>query len=383
MFKLCCITNRLDNGGAGKSLIILLRDLTNHADVTLIARNKTLPKDYIKTNLKIKRIKTGFYPFHYLSGARDPFFINYLAWFCRSVYLPSTLKLIKQSSCNIILINGFQGIWYLPFLPYHCKKVLYARELLNYKHSDSKIAFQIIEKYTNHIICITEHEKNSLKNINVPISVIYNSYEGHFNSEKQPSHHRCQKDINIGIFGNINEIKGQYLVIDLVKNYLEDIKTNHIVFHLYGAPSTLTTRKGGKEELQQSVKDNNLEDYIKFPGWVEDVEKEIRSMDIILRPDTSGCPWGRDVIESMSNAKPIIAAGSSDIFIKDGINGYLFSPKNLNEMAEKIFKLTKNKDKRILLGKNAYKFAVEHFDSKKNNLKALKILKSLATDQQL
>ena len=110
---------------------------------------------------------------------------------------------------------------------------------------------------------------------------------------------------------------------------------------------------------------------------MRDTKREMLNMDIILRTDTSGCPWGRDIIEAMSSGKPVIAAGDSQVFIEHGKTGLLYPPCDIDKMAENIFLLAQNKVKRQNMGTSAYNFAKENFDAENNTQKILAILDNL------
>jgi len=374
--KLCCITNNVQTGGAGKSLLILVKELSKLFSVSVLARSKKLPDTYDSQSVNYFRIRSGFFPFHYLSGARAPFLINYFAWAARCFFITNTLSIIKSQNPDVILINGFQGVWYLPFLPRRHKVILYARELLDTKKVTSRFAIILINKYVHHVICITENEKNNLPKLTCPVSVVFNSYE---NEIKVPGDNSLStpNGIKIGVFGTIQHVKGQYLLLNLVEKYKRELEQLGIKFYLFGGKSTYTTRIGGQEELIAVVKNNKWEKHFEFPGWVENIEKAMHSVDIILRTDTSGCPWGRDIIEAMSNAKPVIAAGYSEVFIKNGETGVLFEPNNIDSMWQAIKTVCDSREKMLRLGQNGFTFAKKNFDASTNAKKVFEIINQL------
>ena len=77
-------------------------------------------------------------------------------------------------------------------------------------------------------------------------------------------------------------------------------------------------------------------------------------MNIIVRPAISGDPWGRDIIESMSLKKPIIATGISNFFVEDGLTGFLVSPKDSKNLANKILELINDPIKARIFGEVGY-----------------------------
>jgi len=377
--RICCITKDIYAGGAGKSLFVVVAKFAETANVFVLSKNQSNRELLQKYGVNYLKINSGFFPFHYLSGARKPLLLNYLAWLARSISLFSTLSKVRAIEPDIIILNGFQTLWYAPFLNKQSKVVLFAREILNWQRWDALLASKILNKYVHCVIAISENEAAQLSGITPPVHVVYNSFDGDF-TDPPIKNNKSADEIKVGVFGTIHRIKGQYLIIDLVKKYLSKVDMLKIKFYIYGGPSKITTRAGGREELIEAVKNKHLENYILFPGWVSDTNTEMNKMDIILRTDTSGCPWGRDIIEAMSNAKPVVAAGSSQVFIKQGLTGLLYPPTDIGKMAENIFLLADDPEKRQKIGLAAYEFARQKFNFETNVQAIIKILEDLLSN---
>lgn len=52
--------------------------------------------------------------------------------------------------------------------------------------------------------------------------------------------------------------------------------------------------------MQGTIEHNSLGDIIFIHDWTDNVEEAVRSVLCIVRPDPTGSPWGRDIIEAMS-----------------------------------------------------------------------------------
>ena len=65
-----------------------------------------------------------------------------------------------------------------------------------------------------------------------------------------------------------------------------------------------------------------------------DPESRIAASDFIVRPSRDNDPWGRDVIETMSHGKVIIATGYFDGFVKNGVNGFIIGEWDVNHVAD-------------------------------------------------
>ncbi len=377
--RVCCITKTVNTGGAGKSLQILLNRMPESVEPIILTRSKDYVGKQSYKRIKYFTMKPGSYPFHYLGEARDPMLLNYLAWLGRSVFLFMAINIIRRLSPDIIILNGVQAIWYAPFISKKVKIVLYARDLLNMSKCDSVIAMKIINKYIDHVICITENHMNHLQGIECPKSVVYNADEAVL-SKSLPidlSSPKKQQTVNIGVFGTIHHVKGQYLILDLVEKYQNKVEALNIRFYIFGGNSGITTRHGGREQLMRKVKKNGWQKFIRFPGWVNDTSTAMQRMSFMLRTDIFGCPWGRDIIEAMSNGRAVIAPGNSQVFVKPGLNGFLFPPGNVQKMAEAIFSLASKPQKCAKMGETAFLFAQRNFDPKRNASRVFDILKNL------
>lgn len=100
---------------------------------------------------------------------------------------------------------------------------------------------------------------------------------------------------------------------------------------------------------------------IRVIGYVDDVDSYLRENDIYIRPSLFCDPWGRDIIEAMSFALPVVATGDNDIFVKPGETGYLCS-KNPAELANRLWALSKNHELRNKMAANALSYSRKTFD---------------------
>jgi glycosyltransferase involved in cell wall biosynthesis len=135
---------------------------------------------------------------------------------------------------------------------------------------------------------------------------------------------------------------------------------NRNVFSMIGKTNRLN-RKIMKIILKRSA-----DSYIKLVTEPVDIPSYLRVLDIFVRPDSLGCPWGRDIIEAMAMGLPIIATGTCEEFVVNDITGILVPPKNPQRMADAILQLLDRSEKRKRMGDAGYKRARELFDAKRN-----------------
>lgn len=133
------------------------------------------------------------------------------------------------------------------------------------------------------------------------------------------------------------------------------IESAPLVLKKYDAVFIIVGEGPARKELEEKVRKNGLEDYFIFTGFVSDEELAdyYKSADVFVFPSTYETQ-GIVAFEAMSAGLPVVGARAKAIpeFIKEGENGYLSSPYDENEFAEKIIMAIENKE----IGKRGREF---------------------------
>jgi glycosyltransferase involved in cell wall biosynthesis len=107
-----------------------------------------------------------------------------------------------------------------------------------------------------------------------------------------------------------------------------------------------------KEYLEKLTKGLNLENMVRFLGFVPDAKKLLSGANIFLLPSrTEAFPYA--ILEAGAGGLPIIATSVGGIpeVIRDMQNGVLVHPKNRKEIAEAILYMLEHQDKQVEFGK--------------------------------
>lgn len=161
--------------------------------------------------------------------------------------------------------------------------------------------------------------------------------------------------------GRISNKKGVRIVNEVSK--ILTPKYPNIEFQLLGKIYVDEEGYISKEELGNWEKESN----IRYLGTSKDVRNEIKQADCIIFPSfyREGVP--KSLIEAAAMEKPILTTnnvGCRDI-VKDGYNGYLAKPNDVESMVKIIEKfLALTNEERSKLGKNGRKKVVAEFDEK-------------------
>lgn len=130
--------------------------------------------------------------------------------------------------------------------------------------------------------------------------------------------------------------------------YVVDRKPN-AVLEMYGNGPE-------KENIKKYIKELNLENNIKVNNYVDNTSNVYNQSAIfILTSLSEGFPL--TILEALSHGVPCVAYNiryGPDAMIQSGINGYLVSPNNEKEMAERVLELLENEKKLKEFSSKAY-----------------------------
>jgi glycosyltransferase involved in cell wall biosynthesis len=242
-----------------------------------------------------------------------------------------------------------------------CKKGHYYHAILNkcVKNSLAASFVNCIEAYTHHLIKV--YEKNVDRFICPSQFMKYKMREYGYSEEKLEmipngvdlrefapdySHNGY-----ILYFGRLDKEKGIFTL--LIAASL--LKSAQVVFA--GTGNYGEALKGEAERLRL----NN----VRFPGFVTvtALKELVRGAMFTITPSEWYENCSSSVLESFAYGKPVIGSriGGIPEQIEDGVNGLLFEPGNVKDLAEKIDYLSSHPDLIVKMGKNARKIAEEKY----------------------
>jgi glycosyltransferase involved in cell wall biosynthesis len=164
-----------------------------------------------------------------------------------------------------------------------------------------------------------------------------------------------EKENLIGYIGRLSEEKG-------INNFLDAIKilskTENDLKFLIGGNGNL------KVEVEKFIKKNELNDTVKFIGWIpqDKLPNYLNEIKLLVIPSyTEGLP--NIMLESMACGTPVLAnsVGSIPDIIEDGFNGFLIAKNSPENIAKDILRVIKSDIKEVSF--NANKMVKENFNS--------------------
>ena len=186
---------------------------------------------------------------------------------------------------------------------------------------------------------------------------IYTRYIG-TNIEANRIKEKNENIVNICCIAFHQPIKG----IDILLNALHKLK------YLHKFSTFRLTQIGGgfdnyKKELEEQVDKLQLKENVIFYGLSNNVPELLSDMDIYVQPSRSE-GIGIALMEAASQKLPLIGSNIGGIpeIIIDGHNGFLFPVEDSETLAEKLYILCTDEEKRKKMGENARRTIEEKFD---------------------
>lgn len=170
------------------------------------------------------------------------------------------------------------------------------------------------------------------------------------------------KTLNNSIYGiDVGILAVKRLIDKLISNKEAEL-ANKIIFNIYGDGPD-------KNQLQKLIKDNELEDVVFLKGKIpnDKVPKALNELDIFCITSNKES-FGVAVIEAMACELPVVATNADGFceVMEDNKTGYIVEKENIEQIAEILEKLLRDKNLRQKLGKNGRTRVLEKYNWKKN-----------------
>ena len=277
-------------------------------------------------------------------------------------------KLIAKLNPDIVHIHylGYYGLLGL-FSGAKCiVSTPWGSDIIEGKKSFLKrqILLRILNK-TKLIICDGYHMRDELKKLNVPQNKINIIYFG-VDTKKF-----VRKDRNLEILNKFN-ISNEITIISLRSfEPVYDIKTlilaaKIILKQIPDVHFLLVGRGTLEKELKELVHSLSIDNSVHFTGFIDKqlLPSLLSSSDIYVSTSLSDAGLASSTGEAMSCETPVVISDSAenDQWINNKVNGFLFSTKNSEQLAEILINLIKNEPLRKTVGKEGRNIIIKKYD---------------------
>ncbi|MBE6442016.1 MAG: glycosyltransferase family 4 protein [Desulfovibrio desulfuricans] len=360
--NICFVTHDMDSGGAGRSLSILITQLAKKYNIKILSLippnpKKNIGKLYHDLGVQVFCIHWGWTPVSYINCPVDIEAQYEVINNCKKL-IPDIKKFF--SGVDIVCFNSYPSLGLAAFVPKTVSVYLIARDVID----ETSPGLHKLELFArNHVrkaVAIGPVEADLLERWRIPHTIVYNTGPQHPKFLPLPT----SDIVHVGCFGQLYPLKGQEALIASCAMSADTLRAARVCLHVYGG-GTQGMMHPYEAKLRLYVEHKGLQDIVRMEGWVNDVERAMEGMHVVVRPDKTGCPWGRDVIEAMSLGRAVIATGTCDVFVKPDVTGWLLPVDKPETWGRTLAVLARNADI-AAWGKNAYKFACTNFDPVKN-----------------
>ena len=164
-----------------------------------------------------------------------------------------------------------------------------------------------------------------------------------------------QDEIVIGVVSKLWEGKGHAILIKAFKEIRQEVQNAKLVIVGEGYL---------QKDLQNLTNSLGLQDHVIFTGFQMDVSEISATFDVAVLPSFFE-GMGRVLLEAMALGKPVVASNVGGIpdLVKDGINGLLTTPGDVQGLAYAVKKLLVDKVLAAKLAKEAIKMTTEQFSA--------------------
>lgn len=161
----------------------------------------------------------------------------------------------------------------------------------------------------------------------------------------------------IGHFSRLSPWKGQHILISAIAQSPPQVCAILVGDALFGEQEYVA-------QLHQQVKQLSLEARVKFLGFRNDIPQLMSACDLIAHTSTAPEPFGRVIVEAMLCGKPVVAAnaGGAMELVESGVNGFLTTPENVEELAQVIHTCVQDRDRVSQIANYAKEYASQRFD---------------------
>lgn len=378
--KILFIGHGLNFGGASESLFILISGLLKlgHSIEVVVPLVDDINAKTRLENLGVPVVIIDCGQFHSNQAGHTPFYRLPRELFKYYKNRGKLVRYIVENNFDVIHLNS--SVLALLLKPIRKSKLvgktfIHVRELLSEKYDHYFIGATLIKQiheWADYVICISENEFARLKPSH-NISVVYNPFD--FDSSEVIKFHinDGSQKVRIMMMGQFHPGKGQLDFLRAIRLFIDSSpeRAAQCTFIMLGYTGSISHGifrrikyyfyESYEKQFFKLLRELKLEGFVEIIPYKRDIRNDLNAASIVVRTSISGDPWGRDIIESMSHGKAIIATGTYAGFVRPGVNGELVTPCNPVEIAEAISKIVP--DKIESYGRNSLILAKQLFNA--------------------
>lgn len=212
--------------------------------------------------------------------------------------------------------------------------------------------------------------------------IVYNGFDSKLYQSNESDVKQLRQELGledkfiIGHFSRLSPWKGQHILIDALAQSSPEVTAILVGDALFGEQDYV-------QQLHKQVTSLGLENRVKFLGFRDDIPQLMSACDLVAHTSTAPEPFGRVIVEAMLCGKPVVAAkaGGAMEIVEPGVDGFLATPNQPQELAEVINTCVREVEKTAILANNGRKSAIARFDIEVINRQIGDLLSRLAENK--
>lgn len=271
--------------------------------------------------------------------------------------------LIYANTQKALVVGAIASLFARRPLVYHLHDILSPE---HFSKTNLQIAVNLANRFASLVITNSQATQTAFVQAGGRAeltTVIYNGFDPKLyqTCESDTSQLRQQLGIEdkfvVGHFSRLSPWKGQHILIDALAQCPPQVTALLVGDALFGEQEYV-------KQLHQQITKLGLENRIKFLGFRTDIPQLMAACDLVAHTSTAPEPFGRVIVEAMLCGKPVVAAkaGGAIELVEHGINGFLTTPGEPQELAGIINKCLENAANTATIASNAKTIASQRFD---------------------
>lgn len=157
----------------------------------------------------------------------------------------------------------------------------------------------------------------------------------------------------VGVIAQLIARKGHRYLIDAIPEIVAQEPRARFLFLGQGPMET---------QLKQQCVELGVNGFVGFAGFREDLPLVLPNLDLVVHPALME-GLGVSLLQAAAAGVPILGgrAGGIPEIVRDGVNGYLFDPRDVRRLAGLVGELLTDDEKRRVLGQGGRKIVIEDF----------------------
>ncbi len=275
----------------------------------------------------------------------------------------SAYDLIYANTQKALVVGALASFFSRRPLVYHLHDILSPE---HFSRTNRRIAVTLANRFATLVIANSQASQKAFVEAGGRAEIteiIYNGFEpkmyhtNAFNVTQLKQELGLEGRFVVGHFSRLAPWKGQHILIEALAQTPEDVIAILVGDALFGEQDYV-------EQLHPQVAKLGIENRVKFLGFRSDIPQLMAVCDVVAHTSTAPEPFGRVIVEAMLCGRPVVAAaaGGAIELVETGINGFLVTPGDIQQLAQAIATCRNQPENTATIAKTAQNTASQRFN---------------------